>query len=374
MLISIVKMLFAIGVGINVFVIIQLIRKERVPSQPARIGLAIVSLWALRFFFLYVKFEPWAIEYPVFFIVDQYLFLLDPVLLWMYAKSIIRPLKWKWTLLLHFLPVSIGLFLGISSAIFFTEEMADEFTQAVNAMIEGKPIVATEEIIIIVIIVSTSLFYFIRSVFDVKNHDSSLKDNYSNIENLKVGWVISFQRLWIMLFLIPLLFYFINYIFPSIDMLISGGLLMVTSILLSVFFNLNLLNQSYTSTIVTRAKTEKNSFSLGQNDVAQIENLLDTLAKKRYYEDEQLSLDKLAEYIHLKPIELTELIKKSEYENFYDLINSFRIDAVKQSLADSSEQIIVIAYQCGFNSKSAFNKIFKEKTGFTPREYRLSLK
>jgi len=30
-----------------------------------------------------------------------------------------------------------------------------------------------------------------------------------------------------------------------------------------------------------------------------------------------------------------------------------------------------LAYSCGFNSKTSFNKYFKEKTGFTPSEYQL---
>ncbi len=375
MLISIIKMLFAVGIGINIFVIIQLIRKEQLPSQPARIGLAIATLWTLRFFFLYVKFEPWSLQYPVLLVVDQNFFLLDPVLLWMYARSIIRPLKWNWRTLLHFLPASIGLFSGIRSAVLYPAAVVDQFNQSVDGLMQSDPLVSTGVFIIICIILSFSIFYFIRSVLEVKNYDASLKDNYSNIENLKVGWVVTFQRLWIALFLVPLLLYFSNYLFPAIDVMITGGVLMASLILLSIFFHSNLLQQSYIPNPIAKTKTiEQESAEMSQDDQALIDKLLNRLSTERYYEDEQISLDQLAEYIEIKPLELTELIKKSEYDNFYDLINSFRIEAVKQSLAESAEQIIIIAYKCGFNSKSAFNKIFKEKTGLTPREYRMSLK
>lgn len=375
MLISIVKMLFAIGIGINVFVIILLVRKERLPSQPLRIGLAIATLWALRFFFLYVKFEPWALDYPIFFVIDQFFFLLDPVLLWMYAKSIIRPIRWTVPTLLHFVPFSLGLFVGISNAIYYSAEIPAEFTRSVEAMMQGQPVISPGVVVIIGIILTISLFYFIRSVVEVKHYDASLKDNYSNIENLKVGWVVSFQRLWIALFLLPLVLYFVNYLFPAFDMMITGGVLMVTSILLSIFFHSNQLAQTYVPTTTVEKKTkEQEPLEMSQSDHVRLDKLLTQLSSERYYEDEQISLDQLAEHIELKPLELTELIKKSEYDNFYDLINSFRIEAVKQSLAETAEQIIVIAYQSGFNSKSAFNKIFKEKTGLTPREYRLSLK
>ena len=109
-------------------------------------------------------------------------------------------------------------------------------------------------------------------------------------------------------------------------------------------------------------------------DQQQIEKLKREMGDKRYYLDEELSLRQLAEYLELKPVELTELIKASEYENFYDLVNTYRIDQVKEQLKQSDEQIIQLAYQNGFKSKSTFNKIFKEKTGFTPKAYRLSIK
>ncbi|MEM7298078.1 MAG: helix-turn-helix transcriptional regulator [Bacteroidota bacterium] len=368
-------MLFAVGLGINVFAIVQLVRKEHPPNPPARFGLAIVTLWALRFFFFYTKFEPWALDYPIFVVVDQNFFLLDPVLLWMYARSIIRPFKWNWLTLLHFVPASIGLFSGIRSAILYPAEVIDQFNQSVNGMMENDPLISTGITIIISVMLLISVFYFIRSVLEVKNYDASLKDNYSNIENLKVSWVVSFQRLWIVLFLLPVLLYFANYIYSAIDIMVTVSVLMTSLVLLSVFFNSNLMNQSYVTNVIPKKKSiEQAPSEVSQDDRALIEKLMNNLSSERYYEDEQISLDQLAEYVHLKPSELTELIKKSEYDNFYDLINSFRIDAVKRSLAETTEQIIVIAYQCGFNSKSAFNKIFKEKTGLTPREYRLSLK
>ena len=105
-----------------------------------------------------------------------------------------------------------------------------------------------------------------------------------------------------------------------------------------------------------------------------IEKLEALLEQEQYYLDDELSLGQLADYMNLRPVELTELIKISSYENFYDLINSYRIEEVKNQLKDSDDQIIQLAYQNGFRSKSTFNKIFKEKTGMTPKEYRVSFK
>jgi AraC-like DNA-binding protein len=58
--------------------------------------------------------------------------------------------------------------------------------------------------------------------------------------------------------------------------------------------------------------------------------------------------------------------------NFYNLVNEYRIKEVKERMkSDDYRQltILAIAYDSGFNSKSSFNTIFKEKTGETPSEY-----
>ena len=60
-------------------------------------------------------------------------------------------------------------------------------------------------------------------------------------------------------------------------------------------------------------------------------------------------------------------------KNFYNFINEFRIEAAKEILQDPSSKgknILQIAYEVGFNSKSAFNTYFKRLTGKTPSAYR----
>jgi AraC-like DNA-binding protein len=60
--------------------------------------------------------------------------------------------------------------------------------------------------------------------------------------------------------------------------------------------------------------------------------------------------------------------------NFYDFINSYRLERVTEYLKDPKKRdqsILEIAFGAGFNSKSTFNTVFKRKTGMTPTEYRM---
>ena len=70
---------------------------------------------------------------------------------------------------------------------------------------------------------------------------------------------------------------------------------------------------------------------------------------------------------------LSELINRAFNQNFFDFINSYRIEEAKKMLTyDSDERrtVLEVLYDSGFNSKSAFNNAFKRNTGITPTEYR----
>ena len=58
--------------------------------------------------------------------------------------------------------------------------------------------------------------------------------------------------------------------------------------------------------------------------------------------------------------------------NFYHFVNYYRVEKVKESIAENKNQnltLLAIAYDSGFNSKTTFNTIFKKFTGQTPTQY-----
>ena len=61
--------------------------------------------------------------------------------------------------------------------------------------------------------------------------------------------------------------------------------------------------------------------------------------------------------------------------SFSDFVNGYRVDEAKRLLRDPARQddtILAVLYDAGFNSKSAFNRVFKLRTGETPSSYRRS--
>lgn len=91
------------------------------------------------------------------------------------------------------------------------------------------------------------------------------------------------------------------------------------------------------------------------------------------YTNMDLTLKDLASALDTYPHYITQVLNTVFNQNFYDFINSYRIDEIQKRLHDPQYKnltILAIAFDCGFNSKSTFNRIFKQKTGLTPSEYK----
>ncbi len=78
----------------------------------------------------------------------------------------------------------------------------------------------------------------------------------------------------------------------------------------------------------------------------------------------------LAEQAHLSPNYLSDLLKKETGMNTQDHIHYFLIEEAKNILLNSDASVSEIAYALGFEYPQYFSKLFKQKTGTTPQEFR----
>jgi AraC-like DNA-binding protein len=103
-------------------------------------------------------------------------------------------------------------------------------------------------------------------------------------------------------------------------------------------------------------------------------NKLRTLIRnEKPYLNPNLNLRELAEISDIPARALSQIINETIGMNFYDFINSHRIENSRKLLINNPEKnILEILYDSGFNSKSAFNSAFKKFTKMTPSEFRKS--
>lgn len=107
-----------------------------------------------------------------------------------------------------------------------------------------------------------------------------------------------------------------------------------------------------------------------------VKKLNELMEAKKPFLDEELTLSALAELLDVTDKKLSALLNQNMSTSFYDYINSHRIEAVKQMMSlpeNNRYTLLTIAYDCGFKSKSSFNRVFKNVTKLSPSEYRKKL-
>jgi AraC-like DNA-binding protein len=113
--------------------------------------------------------------------------------------------------------------------------------------------------------------------------------------------------------------------------------------------------------------------AINSGDVQQYAGMLeDLMEKEKLFTDPELSLNKLASHLKISPNHLSQVINQHYKKNFYEFVNTYRVEEVIRILhSDAMESITMlgIGLDAGFNSKASFNRYFKKHTGKTPSAY-----
>lgn len=96
------------------------------------------------------------------------------------------------------------------------------------------------------------------------------------------------------------------------------------------------------------------------------------IEKSKAYLNPELCLEELAQQVKIPKHHLTQVLNERINKSFYVFVNEYRIQEAVKRLNDIKRDINILslAFECGFNSKSSFNNYFKKVTGYTPSAYR----
>lgn len=105
--------------------------------------------------------------------------------------------------------------------------------------------------------------------------------------------------------------------------------------------------------------------------VVQVQKILTDYFKQQDISEKGLPTVKyLADQVYLSPGYLSDLLKKETGKNTQDHIHYYLIEEAKNLLLGTDRSVGEIAYALGFEYPQYFNKLFKQKTGKTPVEFR----
>lgn len=84
----------------------------------------------------------------------------------------------------------------------------------------------------------------------------------------------------------------------------------------------------------------------------------------------EISLSEVAKLVAMSEVAFSRFFKLRTGKTFVDTLNEVRLGHASRMLIDTTQSVNEIAYRCGFNNMSNFNRIFKKKKNCTPKEFR----
>ncbi len=316
-------------------------------------------------------------EYPLFSVALISLLMLPGPFLYLYLSALAGKERLNWSDLMHFLPVI--LFLVYLLVAGFIPSMAEGITMEHIHYHANTPLLFN---LFLILTALSGPVYFIIAYKLFRNHDINIFNNYSSQKGIDLSWlkrlVLIFGLVWTVLMTIAV----IHHIFSLFRLsFCTDGLALTLSVFIiwigwyglrqkEIFY----YHQENEREFVTDQPTKYSGSGISNENVTILASQVEKLMKeKKPYTDPDLTLPLLAEMLNVPSHHLSRTINGHFSMNFFDYINRFRIEEVKRRITDPSFAnltILGIAMDCGFNSKSAFNRLFKKYTGQTPSEYK----
>ncbi len=101
-------------------------------------------------------------------------------------------------------------------------------------------------------------------------------------------------------------------------------------------------------------------------------DLVELIRQKKVHLIPELNLAMLSRELDVHPNILSQVINRAEQKNFFDYINALRVEEFKLRASRPESRhltLLALAHECGFNSKTSFNRNFKKLSGQSPSEY-----
>jgi AraC-like DNA-binding protein len=374
------KNLYLVGFAQALFFVMLILTKKNKNLSDYFLAFFILLLggqlfWVYSYYGGFYRTNPWIL------IVDIYYWtLLGPTLL-VYIQLLTKGknhLNWKHFLLLipTFL-VTIGFaeYIFIDGSHFFTDRSPKSlwFDLSVYVWYYNAPL------------------FYIYIILQLFKHNKRIKHYYSNSKNVDLKW-LNFLTYGFMLFLILLLsksFFsrILNVEYPS-------SLHYTWPVFVIYVFGIGYFGYKqkgiFSQNEILEMPTPKNRFNifelntndkvayqksgLGEKEAEDLsKKIIHFMESEKIYLDCDLNLASLSKIMDTTTHKLSQVINSKFGKNFFEFVNDYRIEEVKNLLKDPDNnkfKIIILAYDCGFNTKSTFYTLFKKNTSITPAEFR----
>ncbi len=366
--------LYLIGFVQSLFFIVLILTKKKLQLKDFFLA-AYILILGLNLMFMYWNETGYHNSNPVIIILDfAYWTLLGPIL-YIYidlATSVKQKLQWKH--LIHLLPL-----------VFILIAFSDYFKEGANTNFFAYKSTSTLFMAGYFVWMYNSPIYYIILIFKLRRHKKQIKNYFATTKDVDLKW-LNYLLHGFAIFLFFLLFSGLIIrglkLNVSIDTYNFTWLVMVIYIFGIGFYGYKQKGifsdyeaiQSKEPDDEEKIKDQYKKSGLRAEESSMIQESLEyIMSKEKPYLEYDITLPKLAELINTTSHKLSQVINEEYHANFFEFINRYRLDELKILLKDEANadiKIMALAYDCGFNSKSAFYNFFKKETSLTPSEYR----
>lgn len=229
----------------------------------------------------------------------------------------------------------------------------------------------------------------------LQNHAETIKNTFSSVEEINLRWLRIITSLTLVVWILGVIIEFLQ-IF-GLNTPVQATVPISLTILIYVMGYLGLRQpEIFSSSVDALPETAIQESEPSQatvvdetvsDDVRKYERsgltremaqslhdkLIHLMETQKPFTNSTLKLNHLAQMVATTPNYLSQVINEERQQNFYDFVNWYRIEEAKKMILDPSQKdmtLLSIAYEVGFNSKSAFNTAFKKHAEMTPSQFR----
>ena len=339
----------------------------------------IVFLFALLVVEELAEYKRWVFEYPrLLNIADSFSLLISPLIL-LYALLITeRKKKLKSLDLLHLLPFLAFVLYLIPFYLLPDQQKLDRINYDPTGVVNGLKALVTAAYIF------GTLGYMIHFV-RLRKWRVFPQNNFQNIRWF-LGLLVSLGVLGLLVIILTILFnrgvampfdpdtfsvLFISFLFYAMSVKLMRNPFL--------FWNLKEL-EAASKVHFEKPSAEKKGYQTSplkaEDKELYLQKLKTVMDESKPYLNPELSPTDLEALSQVKAYYISQVLSEVLNCNFYEFVNAYRVEEFKKLLAageDADKTLLALGLEAGFNSKSSFNRVFKQFTGLTPSQYKKSL-
>lgn len=361
-------MVYLVGIVITIFLSFILLTKKEKSDADKILFAWLCVIWIHLSTFAIISSKEF-LDLPYLLGLELPLPLLHGPFLFIYTSALTSEKRIGRQSLIHLLPFAIGLILILPFLFLSPNEKIGVYLN------EGEGYTLLTSFFFAGIIVS-GIVYISLSLRQIFRHRKRIKDNFSYTEKVNLQWLlnltIGLSCIWLIIF-----FAEDKFIFSAVVVYVLFiGYYGIKQV--GIFTNQRPHENAINSVPPDNIGTIKDSLenpkylksSLSDEQIKTIHGDLGELMRmKKMFLTPELTLAMVAQELDVHPNTLSQVINLKEEKNFFDYINSLRVAEFKARAVKPENHkytLLALAFECGFNSKTSFNRNFKNATGESP--------